>query len=1033
MPHSDLIHEIFRARAVERPDAPALAHSGGTVGYGRLDAWSNALAEVLRGAGVGPGNIVPVLLPPSAELVAVLLAVLKCGAAYAALDTAWPPERMRSIRALLTGQVAVTGPGGGHGFGDRRVVLAVGGPRLHVRERPPVLTDPDDQAAMVFFTSGSTGSPKAVLSPHRATVRLFGGPTFAVYDHTTVTAQIAALPWDAFALELWGPLLTGGTCALVTERPLTPGGLRQAVARHGVDTVFLTTSLFHLFVEEDPGAFAGLRTLMVGGEKLSARHAARLLASHPDMRLVNGYGPVESAVFVLTHEVRPADTRGEVPLGRPVPRTEVLLMRFGERGGELCPPGEIGEVCVAGDGLAVGYLGDPVLTAEKFVTGTVDGRRTRLYRTGDLGRLGDDGLVHFHGRLDRQVKVRGHRLEPAGIEQAAGGLPGVRRCVVAVRRDGNGNATSVVLFYVPDAGPTAPELRSALAELLPAYSVPDQVVAVDAFPLSANGKVDTASLLAAHPAAVEEAATAPVASAGRTTGDIVAAEVGALLGRTGVAPDASFFALGGTSLTAVRLCARLGARFGLGVPVSQVMRAPTVSGMAAWLDAHRPPQPSGRSPGSPREEADGSRGAPLTAMQESFVLRSLDSVSDRDNHCLLGWTVTGPLDVDALAAAVQDVHRRHGYLRARYEADEDVLAVDTEGPACFTRLTAADSAEAGRLLREHLGRPLDLAAAQVWRAVLVSDEGYDRRRFGIAVHHAAFDGWSQHVLAEEIAYAYEARLRGRGPEFTVPVPTPARTYRLLGELAATADLAAQRAYWAEALAGTPALCWPSAGPPPEHSRHLPSAVEHPLDANALERLTHQARLQGTGLLTALVTAVWEALSDHTGQRDFAVGVPVNLRSTQELQRPVGCLINSVSVRPRPASGDGPAGIREAVARAVAGALANADLPFADVLRTVRPRRSRRHPVFQVVAAVQDSPAAELTLPGCRTEADAAVEPGGPQAELTVELVTPPGGATRLRVSRDPSAVGHATLCAVAERVADRLRSRAALALSGAQG
>ncbi len=1007
MPHGDLIHEAVRARALERPDAIALTHPGGTVSYGELDRRSDDLSAVLATAGVRPGTIMPVLLPPSPSLVAVLLAVLKCGAAYAALDTGWPAERLRAVAESLPGQLAVTGEDAVAAFAGRRIVLGEDGSvTADATGRPPEITAPDGAAAMVFFTSGSTGEPKAVLSPHRATSRLFTGRTFARFDHTTVMAQIAAVPWDGFALELWGPLLTGGTSALVTERPLTPAGLRETVTRYRVGTVFLTTSLFHLLVEEDIGAFAGLETVLVGGEKLSASHAARLLAAWPQLRLVNGYGPVESAVFVLTHEVRASDTRAEIPLGRPVPRTEVMVMRREGPAGGRCAPGEIGELCVAGDGLAVGYLGDPGLTTAKFVTEVVDGRPVRLYRTGDLGSIGPDGVAHFHGRLDRQVKVRGHRLEPAGIERLAGEVPGVRRCVVAARRDGNGNATSLLLFYLPTDGvPAEPELAAALRGSLPGYSVPDRVIAVGRIPLSANGKVDTAALLAAFPER-EPALEVPVVAEGGGTEDIVAAEVGVLLGLGGFDRRESVFALGGTSLTAVRLCTRLGGRFRRGIPVSQLMRTPTVAGLAQWLDATATAYGA-----APEAAAEPAGGAQLTPMQCSFVLQHLRSGTDFANHCLLSWTVTGPLDPAALASAVQDVHRRHGYLRARYEADDEILAVGGEHPVEFTTPVVDGPGSAEELLRERLMRPFDLVGGVVWRAVLVRDQG--RWLFGVAVHHAAFDGWSQHVLAREIGLAYAARGRGGPPVFTDDVPAPARTHRLLGELTAGVDLPAQRAYWAETLAGIPPIVWPAAAPGADDVG--PRAVEYPVGNEALAAMVQGARRQGSGLLTVLLEAVSRTVSAHTGQADFGVGVPVDRRSTQELQRPVGCLIDTVCVRLRE-TGDPLAGTAEAVA----GALANADLSFSEVVREARPARTGRHPLYQVIAAVQDSPAPLLELTGCRTSVLGQDDVPWPQAELMVELFTPPGGPARLRVSRDPAVVGQETFSAVARGVLDAL-------------
>ncbi|MEU7530183.1 AMP-binding protein [Saccharothrix sp. NPDC042600] len=932
-----MIHEVFRARAAERPDSTALVHATGRVTYAELDRMSDEIALELSGAGVGKGNVVPVVLPVSPRLVATLLAVLKCGAAYAALDPAWPRERLRRIEELLPGQLWVPGRG----------------------DNPPPLVD--ESAAMVFFTSGSTGEPKAVVSPHEATIRLFQDCTFATFDHTTVMPQVSAVPWDAFALELWGVLLTGGTCVLVEDRPLLPAGLRDLVARHGVNTLFLTTSLFQLVVEEDVDAFAGLRTVITGGEKLSAWHARRFRAARPEVRLVNGYGPVESAVFVLTHDV--AAVAGEVPLGRPVTRTSVHVVA----GGRECAPGEVGELVVAGDGLALEYLGDPASTAERFAWLELGGAPVRVYRTGDLGSVDASGVFHFHGRRDRQVKVRGHRVEPAGVEHVAGGVAGVRRCVAVPVREETGACRALALFYAGEAAEA--DVVARLRADLPGYSVPDHVLRVEAFPLSPNGKADTRALVAMLPRT--PSASAPT---GGSVEDAVAAEFAALVGSD--ARDRSFFELGGTSLAAVRLCTRLGARFGRSVPVSRLRSTPTAAGLAAWLAS--------------AVEQTRDHGPRLTPMQHSFLVRhQVSGGADPHNHCPLVWTVTGALDVAALAAAVRDVHLRHGYLHARYTDDDEPLAVPGERVVRLER-TTGDRA----VLDARLAAPLDLAAGVVWRAVLVwTGEAW---LFGVTAHHIAFDGWSRHRLAEDLSTAYAARLRGVVPEFGVDVPTPARTSAAVAALRAAADLAAQRAFWTAELAGLPNLGLRDGDGGSVY------AVEHDVDVAAVDRL---ARERGTSRLAVLVDAVARAVAGHTGQAEFGIGVPVTQRSTEELELPVGCLIDTVCVRVGPG---------RSAAESVAGALAHADLPFAEVARLHGPVRTGRHPRYQVIAAVQDSPEPVLDLPGCAVRWHD--EPSPPLAELQVELVAPAGGRARVRVSRDPERVGMDVVSAVSAAV-----------------
>ncbi|WP_436498693.1 amino acid adenylation domain-containing protein [Actinokineospora sp. HUAS TT18] len=920
----DDIAELVGRQAETRPHAPAVVLDDHVLSYADLTARADLLAGSLRAAGVGPGNVVPVVLPPSGDLVVAVLAVLKTGAAYAALDPTWPEGRLRRIAGLLDRQVAITGPAAVPGF-PSRLVIGLG---AEVSAPPPAIVGTG--VAMVFFTSGTTGEPKAVLAPHRAVARLFVEPTFARFDPTTVMAQTSAMPWDAFALEVWGPLVTGGSCVVHTERPLTPAGLRGLV-RRGVNTVFLTTSLFHLIVEDDVDAFAGLTTVMVGGEKLSARHAARFRACRPRVRLVNGYGPVESAVFVLTHEVGDAD--GEVPLGRPVPRTSVVVLRDGVS----APPGEVGELCVAGDGLAVGYLGDPELTAAKFRTVDIEGVQTRVYRTGDLGVIDADGVAHYRGRMDRQIKRRGHRIEPAGVEAVAAALPAVGRCAAVPRFDDNGNCVELVLCYVPSGAPG--DVASELARSLPAQAAPDRVVAVPRFPLSANGKLDVRALLAALPVPVDgELAT--------DTERAVAAEVRALVGA--VDRSTPLRELGVSSLAAIRLCARLGARFDRTIPVSRVAASTTIAELADWID---------RSPAAP--VAADSPTAPLTPMQHGFVLRHLAEVHDTDNHCVLTWTITGALDPDRLAAAVATVHARHGYLSGRYRADTEATVTASGLPVAFERHDSG-------LLAERLGRPFDLAAGSVWRSVLVGSG--DSWRFGVAVHHAAFDGWSQHVLADELTAAYAG-------EPMVAPPSPAQAVVDPG------DLDDQRRFWRAELADLPELAWP------EGDMDGPDFVEVPAPAASL---------------SLLLTAAHAAIAGTTGQDRFGVGVPVNHRGSVRAQRVIGCLIDMVCVPLRAGQTDPSA------------ALANADLPFAEVVRLVRPRRTGRHPLYQAIVALQDSPLPALRLDGCVVGLDPRPPASWSHTELVVELFT---HERRLRVTRDPGRVSAATMRGVARTLA----------------
>jgi D-alanine--poly(phosphoribitol) ligase subunit 1 len=506
-----VVHLAVARHAARCPDAPALAAanvrqpgSGAEpVSYRVLVAAAQGYAAQLARRGVRPGQVVPLLLPRSAQLVAVELAVLMCGAAYANLDVRWPDDRHAAILDMIGPDLVVAHD------------AALSGGAEVLRLAPEDLPDAADRAtdfvpcivdatapASVFFTSGTTGLSKAVVVPHQAMTRLFGPAGIPGFGPGHVMPQAAPAPWDMYAFEVWGQLTSGGCTALVAEDHLLPEGLRELVRFAGVDHLWMTSSLVNLFVDEDPECFRGLRTVLTGGERVSPGHIRAFLAAHPRIPLWNMYGPAENCMVTSIHPIHPedCDLAGGIPVGTAVPGTTVLVL---DEDGQRCPVGELGEICTAGAGLALGYLGQPELTAQKFPTVTVSGQPVRIYRTGDIGFLDEHGVLHFRGRRDRQVKIGGHRIELSEIEVTARRLPGVRECVALPLADSDGSLARLALFYTvgtdaDDAGPAGGadplKVRPELATRLPAYLVPEVVRMLDRFPITANGKVDGGAL-----------------------------------------------------------------------------------------------------------------------------------------------------------------------------------------------------------------------------------------------------------------------------------------------------------------------------------------------------------------------------------------------------------------------------------------------------------------------------------------------------------------------------------------------------------
>ncbi|MFJ8111565.1 amino acid adenylation domain-containing protein [Streptomyces sp. NPDC096132] len=491
------IHEAFGRVAREFPDRNALVTTERAVTYAELAADSRRIAHHLIGRGVRPGSIVPVVARRSPDLAAVILGVLMAGGAYGILDVRWPVPRitrlLRTMRppvvlADTAGSARLDEGGIGHSTFEQLRRTAPKAPA------PDVLPHvPPDACATLFWTSGSTGAPKAVLSPHRATTRLFTPNGFLDFGEHPVMIHAAAVAWDAFALELWGMLLSGGTAVVHEDDLLLPPAIRAYTRDRGATHLFLTPSLFDVLAGGDIDCLGGLRAVLLGGDKPPPANCGKLLDAYPDIELYNGYGPVESCVFATVHRITGADTDTAtgIPAGLPVPGTEVYVVRDGAP----VRRGETGEVAIGGAGLALGYLNAPDQTAAVFRYVTVDGEQVRVYLTGDQGRLDDSGLLHFVGRKDAQIKIAGHRIEPAEIESVVRSL-GSTRAVIMPISDRGGTPRIILFAEMPHKAMTELEMRGHLREMLPAYMVPSKVHFVSSMPLLENTKINKRELSA---------------------------------------------------------------------------------------------------------------------------------------------------------------------------------------------------------------------------------------------------------------------------------------------------------------------------------------------------------------------------------------------------------------------------------------------------------------------------------------------------------------------------------------------------------
>jgi amino acid adenylation domain-containing protein len=600
-PRDRTIPAIFAEQAAKLPDAVAIVHGDTALSYRETERRSNQLAQFLLARGLEQEHVVAIMLDRSAGTIVAMLATLKAGGAYCPIGRDLPFERIRQILAdsrvtvligawsqrelgrrlraqcpdLATvlfvddGDVCIADDAASHGEWSMAVLDACSGDDRIDRGHPRSM-------AYVIYTSGTTGVPKGVVVEHRSVLRLVLNTNVISLSPDDCILQTGSLAFDASTFEIWGALLNGGrVCLADQEILLRATEMQHLIRRHRVTTMWLTASLFNMLATDHCAIFAGLDTVLVGGEKLSTHHCNLVRRAYPGIVLKNGYGPTENTTFTTCYTLE-EDADGDIPIGAPISNTTVHIL---DEQLEPVDIGVSGELYTGGDGLARGYLNAPALTAEKFVPHRLAAAGGRLYRTGDLARWRADGQIEFIGRADDEIKIRGYRVELAEIEHQLIAAREIKNAVVIAKMAADGLPRLAAYYTTDDVSVASGRLHDHLAQVLPEYMIPTQFIRLDALPLTAHGKLDRRALPDPGGADILRQRTLP---SNETERELLAIWRTVLkVDDAGI--DDDFFALGGHSLTAVRLVNAIANKFGAMLPFAAVLQAPTVRALAGVL------------------------------------------------------------------------------------------------------------------------------------------------------------------------------------------------------------------------------------------------------------------------------------------------------------------------------------------------------------------------------------------------------------------------------------------------------------------
>ncbi|WP_371813648.1 amino acid adenylation domain-containing protein [Aquimarina sp. MMG015] len=933
-PSSKTIVDLFVEQAINTPDAIAITFEEKELTYKELDELSNQLANYLiSNYDIEIEDLVGVKLDRSEWLIITLLAVLKTGGAYVPIDPNYPEQRIAYIEKDSKCKFTI----------DESLLESFGNSETLLKSLPKVKTK-ENHLAYVMYTSGSTGTPKGVLIEQQSIIRLVKSSNYYQFSPSDVLLTTGAFSFDATTFEYWGTLLNGSKLVICTKDVLLDSTLlNKQIKDATVNVMWFTSGWFNQLVDNDMGIFESLETVLVGGDKLSAGHISTIKEVFPNLELINGYGPTENTTFSLTHNI--TEVENEIPIGSPISNSTVYILNDDL---QVQPIGVVGEICLGGDGLARGYLNDPNLTSDRFITHPFL-NNNRLYKTGDLGRWLADGTVEFMGRKDDQVKIRGYRIEPGEIENVILRKKSIEQCVVIV--DKVQGESAIISYLVSTETIDKKELRSDLSKELPDYMLPSYYVSLDKIPLTPNGKVDKKAL---SKIGKEDLIQKEYVAPKNELEEQLVSIWEDVLGAKGIGVTDNFFELGGHSLKVTLVCNKIKQILGLELGIKDMFLDPTITGIALRLQ---------KNTQSDIPKAEEKENYPLTFSQKRLWILSQFEEGSIAYNIPGAYELEGVVAIGKLKKALIAIIERHESLRTVFLTDnhgdvrqyiKSIDEIDVIIDQKDLSNVIDQSFAVASIIENSNKHRFDLSEAPLLKLQLVT---LSQRKHLLLfnMHHIISDGWSMEILSKEFAVIYGSLLNNKN----IILPTLSLQYKdyaewLTGELQQS-KLQESKDFWLDKFKGDlPVVELPTYQSRPKIKTYKGNSLTYTFSKDFSHRLQVFSEKRGASLFMTVMAGINGLFSRYTGLSDIVLGTPIAGRNHPDLEGQIGLYLNTLAIRTQFQKSDSFDDLLEIQKSTLLDAYSHQDYPFDDLVNTLDLHRdTSRSALFDVMVVFQN--------------------------------------------------------------------------------